>query len=609
MNPQLEGRKFVILLIFIVTVIIFIMRLLYIQVIDDKWAIRAQDISEEKKIVYPARGLIFDRNGELLVSTSPVYDIMITPKKLGEIDTLELCKVLGIAKEDFDRRIEIARNWPNVPYKASVFMKEISLADYAKIGPKLIKYNGIEGVKKTLRGYPTGIASHVMGYIREISREELDADTSNYYRPGDYVGKSGLEKEYEKELRGKRGLSYFLRDVTGIEKSNIRYEEATAGNNIYITIDAALQAYGEKLMANKMGSIVAIEPSTGEILCMVSAPTIDPNRLVGRDFGKYWGELASNDSLKPLINRAIYPNYRPGSIFKLVQSLVAMQEGVITANTGFACNKSYVGCHNHPPAQNVAQAIQHSCNPYYYSVYSRMIQQGKARSIFVDSRIGLSRWRNHLESFGLGTALKTDIPGVGRGFIPDTSFYDKWYGKNRWAFTTIYSNSIGEGEIGVVPLQMANFAAVIANKGYYYTPHLVKKIGKDGLKREEYLMKNYTTVDPKHFEPVIEGMALVVTQGTGRRAQVEGITVCGKTGTVQNNKYNDHSVFIAFAPREDPKIAVAVYVEYGTWGGTWAAPIASLIIEKYLRGEITGKNLEKEKRALETTILTKNAKF
>lgn len=363
-------------------------------------------------------------------------------------------------------------------------------------------------------------------------------------------------------------------------------------------------------MQNKIGCIVAIEPSSGEILSMVSAPTYSPRGLVGRDFAKTWSELSKNDSLKPLLNRGVYnSNYRPGSIFKLVQALVAMQEGVITENTGFTCNKSLIGCHNHEHPSNIGIAIKHSCNPYFYQVYKRLIMRGESNSIFKDSRIGLTKWRDAVKSFGLGTKFDSDIPGVKRGNIPDTSFYDKWYGENRWAFSTIYSNSIGEGEIGVSPLQMANLAAILANKGFYYTPHLVKKIGEDGDKKDIFKQRHYTVVDSSYFTPVRNAMEQVVLSGTARQAQVDSIAVCGKTGTVENKSFNDHSVFIAFAPKDNPKIAIAVYVEYGTWGGTWAAPIASVMIEKYLKGQLSERGKKKEKRILDAVILTKDSDF
>lgn len=606
-----QNRALIIIISFLVVGLIYMFRLFYIQVVDDTWKNRAEEISFAQKSIKPARGLIFDRNGEVLVATAPVYNLLVTPNKIKNFDTLRFCEVLGITKETFLKKIEAASTGYNKPFLQSIFEKDISPEDFSRIAPLLVSFNGFEFEINSERFYPASTAPHILGYIREVSQEFLDADTTKYYRPRDKIGINGIEAFYEPELRGERGLKRYLKDSKGKEKKEVDAVYAIAGKNLYSTIDKELQTYGELLMANKIGSIVAIDPSTGEILAMVSAPTYNPNDLTGRDFTKHWKELSGNDSLKPLINRAVYnDSYRPGSIFKLVQSLVALQMKVIDTNTGFQCNKSLIGCHNHPTPSDVETAIQHSCNPYFYQVYKRIIMQGKSKSIFSDSRLGLIEWHKHVTTFGLGTKLGTDIPGVKKGHVPDTAFYDRWYGKNRWAFSTIYSNSIGEGELGVSPLQMANLAAIIANRGYYYTPHLVRKISEDGTKKPDYLVKHYTTVDEKYFSPVVDAMEKVVISGTARQAQVDSISVCGKTGTVQNESFNDHSVFIAFAPKDNPKIAIAVYVEYGTWGGTWAAPIASLMIEKYLKGEVSSaKGKAKEERTLKTSILSKHAKF
>jgi len=610
MDP-FQGRRWVIVLIITFIGIIFITRLLYIQVLDDKWIVRAENITHSQRVIKPSRGLIYDRNGELLVTASQVYDIWVTPREIGKIDTLELCRVLDLSKEDFDKRLKKARNY--APYKASVFLEGVSKEDYGKMITKLNHYKGFETKINTQRGYPHDVGAHILGYIRKISAEKYKKDQEEgekYYMMDDYIGVTGLEKVYEKELRGERGALNYLRDRLGNEKTKIEIEHAKKGKNLYSTIDLNLQAYGEQLMNNKIGCIVAIEPSTGEILAMVSAPSYSPKGMVGRAFTKNWSEMNRNDTLKPLLNRGVYnSHYRPGSIFKLVQALVAMQDGVIDENTGFSCNKSLIGCHNHEHPSNVRIAIKHSCNPYFYQVYKRLILRGESPSIFKDSRIGLTKWRESVQSFGLGVKLDTDLPGVKAGRIPDTSFYDKIYGKNRWAFSTIYSNSIGEGEIGVSPLQMANLAAILANKGYYYTPHLIKSIGEGGDKKAIFKQKHYTVVDSSYFTPVREAMEQVVLNGTARRAQIDSISVCGKTGTVENKTFNDHSVFIAFAPKDNPKIAIAVYVEYGTWGGTWAAPIASVMIEKYLKKELSERGKKKEKRILDAIILDKHSDF
>ncbi len=623
MDPY-QNRRWVIILSIIAVSIVLVVRLMYLQVLDDKWANRSEEITHSEKSLKPSRGLIYDRNGVLLVEASQVYDIYVTPDEIGETDTAELCKLFSLTREEFDKKLEKANNYAS--YKSSIFIEGMHKDDYGKIANILPEVNGFHEERNTQRGYPEHVAAHVLGYIGIISKEEYEADKHSddpYYTMNDYVGKSGIELIYEKELRGERGKVSYLKDNLGNEKEDLSSQSAKEGENLYTTLDVNLQKYGEKLMSNKVGCIVAIEPATGEILSMVSAPFYDPELFVGRDFGKNYAKINEEDSLnlKPLINKSIFNDtYRPGSIFKLVQALVGMEAGVIQHNTGFACNKALIGCHNHPSPTDVGIAIQHSCNPYFYQVYKRLIQRGEDPSIFKDSRIGIEKWAEAVRSFGLGVKLGTDIPGVRKGRIPDAEYYDNeipraggvnGYGKHSWAFSTIYSNSIGEGEIGVSPLQMANLAAILANRGFYYTPHLVRKIGEDGKKREEYQQKNYTVVSTEHFEPVVNAMEQVVLNGTARRAQIDGISICGKTGTVQNpsEDENDHSVFIAFAPKENPKIAVAVYVEYGTWGGTWAAPIASLMVEKYLNGKLSEKGKEKEERVVSTSILYKNQKF
>ncbi len=618
MDP-FQNRRWVIILTIFTIGVIFIVRLLYIQVLDDKWSKRSEEITHSEKSLKPSRGLIYDRNGKLLVEASQVYDIYVFPDEIGEVDTNELANFFDLTREEFDTKLNKAIAYAS--YKPSIFIEGMNKEDYSKIAFQLPSKKGFHEERNTQRGYPEHVAAHVLGYIGIINEKEYLADKASeepYYKMTDYIGKTGIELVYEKELRGRRGVVSYLKDRLGNEKVDIEQESAVAGHNLYTTLDLDLQKYAESLMHNKIGCVVAIEPATGEILSMVSAPFYDPELFVGRDLGKNYAKIAKEDTLnlKPLINKSIYNDtYRPGSIFKLVQALIGMQEGVITANTPFACNKSLINCHNHPSPTNVSIAIQHSCNPYFYQVYKRLIQRGEDPSVYKDSRIGIEKWAKSVRSFGLGVKLNTDLTGIKSGNIPDANYYDnefppnKPYGKYSWAFSTIYSNSIGEGEIGVAPIQMANLAAIIANRGYYYTPHLVRKIGENGQKREEYLEKHYTVVDAKYFEPIVNAMEQVVVNGTARRAQIDSISVCGKTGTVQNATTNDHSVFIAFAPKENPKIAVAVYVEYGTWGGTWAAPIASLVIEKYLNGKLSEKGKKKELRVLNETILTKNQVF
>jgi penicillin-binding protein 2 len=489
-------------------------------------------------------------------------------------------------------------------HRESVFEKQIPAREWAAISEKLYRYPGFFGHKRTLRRYPKPVAAHVLGYISEVSDRDINRDS--YYESGDYIGRSGIERSYEEALRGSHGKSWYLVDVHNTVQGSYREgeldESPKPGADLISTLDRELQGYGEQLMQKKRGSIVAIEPSTGEVLTLVSSPGYDPNLLVGRDRSENYRELARNDSLDPLFNRATNAVYRPGSIFKLVQSLIGMEAGAIKPGTRIPCNRSIIACHGSHTNDDLYGAIQHSCNPYFHQVYKRLIQPGKKRSIFEDSRDGLIVWNESVKRFGLGITLETDIPDVSRGLVPDTAFYNRWYGKGRWAFSTIYSNSIGEGELGVVPVQMANLACILANKGHYYSPHLVRSI--DGVTaNESYLEKHETGVDTGYFHVVHNAMQAVVDKpsGTARRARIDSIIVCGKTGTVQNKNSPDHSVFIAFAPRENPQIAIAVYVEDSGFGGTWAAPVASLMIEKYLTGEIS--NDAKEQRILDADFL------
>jgi penicillin-binding protein 2 len=599
---NLSDRKVVIALIFIVVGLIFIIRLFNVQIINDKYKIDSDQNVLREVIQYPARGLIYDRNGILLVYNEAAYDLMVVPRLVKEMDTLAFCQLLGIKLEDFRTKFYKAKNYSR--YKPSVFEKEISSKEYAKIQEKLFGYPGFYAQTRTLRKYPRESAAHVLGYIGEVDQNIIDND--HYYKSGDYIGKSGIELSYESLLRGKRGVKRVLVDVHNREKGSYLDGEldtlAVTGETIHLTIDAVIQEYGEKLMQNKRGSIVAIEPQTGEILALISAPAYNPNLLVGRDVKKNYPVL-SNDELKPLFNRALMASYPPGSTFKTVQALIALQDGVINEQTGFPCIKNPVNCHNHPNATDVISSIKMSCNPYYYNVFRRILLQNKSTSLFKDSEIGLAQWSKHVKKFGLGVRLETDLPAIKKGFIPDVDFYDKWYGKGRWAFSTIYSLSIGQGEIGVVPLQMANLSTILSNRGYFYTPHLLKRIEKTDTIPSIFRIKHNVGVDAKYFTPIVEGMLKVVEEagGTARRAKIDSIQVCGKTGTAQNPHGEDHSIFIAFAPKDNPKIAIAVYIENAGFGGTWAAPIASLIMEKYLKGSI--KDVEKEKRILEANLM------
>ncbi len=613
---SVQNRKFVVLAIFIFIGLVYVGRIFYIQLVTDEHTDWAKTVSQQSLRIQPERGNIFDRNGVVLVGNQKSYDLLVIPRKFKGEDTLKVCKMLQISYEELLEALDVKITWVPQPLLAGLTPERME-----RLQHQMSESDAFVFHESDTRTYPNPMAPHVLGYIGRITPKHLEEDTAKYYTPQDKVGITGIERSYERELRGLIGYKEIIRNNVGQEKQLVKYDTAIAGENLTLTLDAVLQKYGEDLMVNKIGSIVAIQPKTGEILSMVSAPGYDPNVFSGEGLGKNYDSIFDpNDTLKRAVNKAIYNDtYRPGSIFKLVQALVGMQAGVIDSTTGFPCNKALIGCHNHPSPNNVKIAIQHSCNPYFYSVYRRLLLRGEKRSHFLDTRIGLTKWEEAVKSFGLGTRLGVDIPGIKSGNVPDTNYYDKEfpinkpYGRNRWAFSMIYSNSIGEGEIGVAPIQMANLAAIIANGGWYYTPHFVKAIGKDGTKRPEYQQKNYTMVDSVYFPPVQEAMEQVVANGTARRAQIDSVRVCGKTGTVENKSFNDHSVFIAYAPAEDPQIAIAVYVEYGTWGGTWAAPIASLMIEKYLRetGYLTGprseKSLEKEKRAYESVILHKDA--
>lgn len=594
MRNPLSLRRYVVIGIFVIVGLVYLCRLAYLQIFDDTYAELANRNALRYVTQYPSRGLIYDRNGKLLVYNEAVYDLMVIPRQVKNIDTLEFCNLLKITKEDFIKKMEKARAYST--YSPSIFEKQISKEDFAPIQEKIYQYEGFYAQSRTLRYYPEAVACHVLGYIGEVNEDMIAKNP--YYKKGDYIGMSGLEKSYEEILRGKKGSKITMVDVHNREKGSFKdgiYDTAAiSGKNLYSTIDIELQKYAEALMKNKRGCIVAIEPSTGEVLCFVSAPYYDPNLLVGRVRGKNYKALAEDIS-KPLFNRVLMAEYPPGSIFKIAQALIALDMGVIQPNSGFVCDKSLVGCHGHPSATNVRDAIKMSCNPYFYRVFQRVVQQTNPNTGKIDSKYGLMLWNAAAKRMGFGTRLDIDLPNVRKGYIPDTTFYNKWY-PSGWNFHTIYSNSIGQGEVGVNPLQMANFAALVANRGWYITPHLVRSYGdeKQREKLVKYSQKNYSLIASSYWDLAVEGMWGVVHEagGTARRAMIDDIAVCGKTGTAENIG-EDHSVFISFAPKTNPKIAVAVYIENARGGGgTWAAPIASLVIEKYIRGEVERKEME-----------------
>ena len=598
-QEKYSDRKYIIGVIFIIFIVIFIIRLFFVQVWGDKYRLSADSNSQRHVTQYPARGLIYDRNHKLLVYNQAAYDLMIIPKQVKSFDTLLFATLLNVDLDFIRKKTKKSKRYSR--YKPSIFIKQVSAERYAKFQEYLYKFPGFFIQTRTLRSYPRPIAAHVLGYVGEVNQKTIKKD--KYYKSGDYVGISGIEKTYEKELRGYKGNKIFLVDVHNRIKGDFRNgefdKEAVLGENLTTTLDADIQEYAEQLMNYKIGSVVAIEPQTGEILALVSAPNFDPNMLVGRQRSKNYRKLLI-DSLNPLFNRAITAQYPPGSIFKIITGLIGVNGGFTSVHSRFECNKSIVGCHNHPLNTDLAKAIKHSCNPYFYQVYKRIIQQGvNKESRFLDSRIGLKYWREQVLSFGLGKSLRIDLPNINKGNIPSVEYYDRMYRKNAWKYSTIASNAIGQGEILVVPIQMANLAAIVANSGYYYTPHIVKEISGKAIKDTNFTKKKYTDIDSKLFSYVQEGMFDVVNtvHGTAGRARLDSIVVCGKTGTVQNPHGEDHSVFIAYAPMDNPQIAIAVYVENSGFGGTWAAPIASLIIEKYINRYISEKNIRyKEKR-------------
>jgi len=599
---QYESRQFTIGAIFLVVGIIFLIRLFYIQVIDTHYKLDATNNVLRTVVKYPARGLIYDRHGELLVYNEAAYDLMVVPKAVKEdFDTVGFCSLLSMSQQEFDERFDKAKKYSR--HKASIFEKEISAKSYAIIQERLFNYPGFFVQTRTLRSYPKRTAAHMVGYVGEASPKIIEKD--NYYKSGDHIGISGIEKHYEKVLRGKRGQEVQMVDVFNRPKGKFQDgafdTTAVSGSNLKLTIDAALQAYGEKLMQNKKGSIVAIDPSTGEILALISMPAYDPNLLVGRQRSKNYGKL-SQDSLNPLFNRALMAKYPPGSTFKSINALIGLQEGVLTPSTLYSCNRGYsfggrkMGCHEHSSPVNLEYSIQTSCNAYYCNVFRSIIDH------YPTAEEGYNVWRSYVTNFGLGKKTGIDLPNELSGFVPQTEYYDRYYSKGRWHSTTILSLAIGQGELGFTPMQMANMVAAIANRGYYITPHIAKEInGQPITEFDSTIVRNETGVEAKYFNEVVEAMYKVVEQGTGTSAKIDSLQVCGKTGTVQNPHGDDHSTFIAFAPKDNPKIALSVYVENGYWGSRWAAPIAGLLIEEYLRDTITRPLIEK--RMLEGNLI------
>jgi penicillin-binding protein 2 len=589
-----NDRKYVVISIFAVVCLAYILRLFYVQVFNDEYKLSANNNVLRYTTDYPARGLVYDRKGQLLVFNEAAYDLMVVPKEAKNIDTLELCNTIGITKEDFIKTMKKIKRYST--YKASVFASQISKQTYAALQEKLYRFNGFFVQSRTLRKYPKGIAAHALGYVGEASDKTLEQNP--YYKNGDYIGISGLEKSYEKDLRGVKGMKILMVDVFNRTKGHFKdgmYDTAAVtGQNIISTIDADLQEYGEKLLANKTGGLVAIDPQTGEILACISAPTYDPNLLVGRERSKNYGKLLK-DPLMPLFNRALMAYYPPGSTFKLINDLIGLNEGCLTPEKSYPCPGGYhmsshtVKCDARHGSISLRAAIQHSCNTYHCYVFRSIVDQPK----YGNTENGYNNWRNNVLSFGVGKRLYSDLPNELRGMVPTVKYYDKVFGKGHWRSSTCVSLGIGQGELGITPIQMANVMCIIANKGFYYTPHIIKKIGSSNEHAKNFKKKNYTTVRKEIFDLVYDGMQDVVERGTAAGARVPGIAILGKTGTAQNPHGKDHSLFVAFAPRENPRIAIGLMVENGGWGASWAAPIGTLMIEKYLNDSVIRKDLEK----------------
>lgn len=599
MTTEGNNRSRALLIGLVVVAAIILGKLFYIQIIDNKYKINASNNSMVYDIIYPTRGIIYDRNGKIIVSNKVTYDILVTPREVQPFDTLMLASALEV-EPDFirEKMAEYAKNRRKIGYQSIVMLKQIKPETYMKFAELQYNFPGFRGQVRSIRDYPVNAGGNLLGYVSEVDQNYIDKHPGEY-RPGDYAGKTGIEAAREKDLRGEKGYHIYLRNSRNqIEqryKDGEMDKEAVPGHDIVTTIDADLQQYGQQLMRNKVGSLVAIEPKTGEILTLVSSPGVDVSMLA--DISQHYNEILK-DPHKPMFNRAVQAPYPPGSVFKLVNGLIGLQEGTLTTSMAYPCNHGYhfgnhkLGCHGHRSPLQLEEAIMMSCNGYFCYVLRNILENKKYSSI--DE--ALDKWNEYVQSFGFGHKLGSDFPAELGGTLPTSKMYNKRYGKGGWKFTTIISISIGQGEVGVTPLQIANLSATVANRGWYRIPHIVK--ASEGVEIDpKYYEKQYTMVDTTNFKKVIKGMWRAVNNGKGTGctaaiAEVKGLDICGKTGTAQNPRGADNSVFICFAPMNDPKIAVAAYVENAGFGATWAAPIASLLIEKYLKGETSRPDLE-----------------
>ncbi|HWV75051.1 MAG TPA: penicillin-binding protein 2 [Pseudosphingobacterium sp.] len=603
MNSFFE-RKYIIQGIFIAAALLLALRLFYLQIIDDSYLLSANNNVLRKVVIYPARGVILDRKGKILVQNEPVYDLMVTPREVKPFDTLALCELIGIDKEGFDRRFQKAVSFS--PYRASIFEKQLSSQTYARLQEMLYQFRGFYVQNRTVRSYPDSVAAQFLGYINEVTEKDVER-SNNFYRPGDYIGVSGVERAYEELLRGQRGVQNLMVDAFNRPKGHFmdgKYDTlAVAGEGLVSSLDLELQKLAEKFMKNKRGSVVAIEPSTGEILAFVSTPSYDPNMMVGRERGNNYMKLL-NDPNKPMFIRPIQAQYPPGSVFKVVSALVAQQAGMIEEHTRYNCpggysyggGRGFMRCTHVHGTIDLPAAIQGSCNTYFGHVYARMLDQRKMKAA---QAYGL--WREAIMKFGIAQDLGVDLPNEKKGLLPTANFYTKRYGNDKWGSGFNISNSIGQGEVEITTLQMANIMAIVANRGFYYRPHLIKSIGEKDIVKPEFIEKLPVGVDQKYFEPVIEGMSRVVKYNANMR--IPGIEMCGKTGTAQNPHGKHHSVFFAFAPRVNPKIAIAVFVENVGYGATYAAPIASMMVEKYLKDTISMSKAVQDRVLKESNLI------
>lgn len=613
MNPQ--DRKYFVIAFVVVTALLYTARLFYVQVIDERYKLVASNQAFLYQTDYPPRGAIYDRNGKLLVSNQVAYDLMVVPRNMDGCDTAGLCSILNITMEECLKRLarlsgslEEAEN----DYRSHIFESQVLPELNARIQEKMYKFHGFYVQSRTIRIYNYPIAAHLLGYVGEVNQALVD--TNSYYESGDYIGKSGIERGYEEFLRGKKGFQILMRDVHNNIKGsyqNGKYDSAAIeGKDLVATLDAELQLYAEQLMQNKIGGICAIEPATGEILALVTSPTYDPNLFVGRDFSKNYSQLLKDTIGRPLFNRALQSSYPPGSTFKLMNALIGLQEGVLTSATRYPCAGGYppLGgrpkCHPHASPTDLYGSIATSCNSYYTYVFKSILDNRKYPSQ-VD---GFRAWREYVNSFGVGVNIGTDLPFEKRGNVPTVEYYDRVFGKGGWKSITLAGAGlgIGQAELGVTPVQMCNIICTIANRGHYHIPHCIKSIEGDSTFVKKWAEKHYTMVTNRSaYDDVVEGMYRVMTSGTGRSVQIPGIEMCGKTGTAQNPHGEDHSVFVLFAPRNDPKIAVAVLVENAGFGSAYAAPIASLMVELYLTGKIERKDMEK--RMIESDLIHNEA--